>query len=103
MKIVWLRSALQDMVELAEYIAADNPDAAAEQFLKIEMGVNSLPDNPNKGRPSSFPGLRELVITGTPFVVPYRVHRGQIEILAVFHGALDWQRRLQQRKDSHKA
>lgn len=103
MKIVWLRPALEDMVELSDYIAADNPGSAGQQFLKIEAAVSTLKDHPEKGRSSSLPGLRELVITGTPFLVPYRIHDDQIEILAVFHGALDWKRRLGKRDDSGPA
>jgi toxin ParE1/3/4 len=29
----------------------------------------------------------------TSYIVPYRVHQDRIEILAVFHGARDWQNR----------
>jgi hypothetical protein len=31
--------------------------------------------------------LGELVIPGTPYVVPYRVRAGEIEVLRVFHAA----------------
>jgi toxin ParE1/3/4 len=33
---------------------------------------------------------RELVVTGTPFVVAYRVNGESIQILAVLHGARKW-------------
>ena len=98
MEIKWLRPALQDLLELAEFIASDNPAAASEQFLKIEKGVQKLKDNPKLGRPSALPGLRELVVSGTPFLVPYRIKDDQIEILAVFHCARDWRKRLQYRR-----
>jgi len=97
MQIKWLRSALQDLMELAEYIAQDNPTAAGEQFQRVERAVQSLRGQPEQGRPSTVPGLRELVVAKTPFVVPYRVKEDRVEILAVFHGALDWRRRLDNR------
>jgi len=35
-------------------------------------------------------GTRELVITGGPFIVAYRIRREQIQIRAVLHGARKW-------------
>lgn len=35
-------------------------------------------------------GTRELVITGTPYLVPYRVVGDVIVILRVLHGARQW-------------
>ena len=35
-------------------------------------------------------GTRELVIPGLPYLVIYRVHADQVEILRVFHTARDW-------------
>jgi toxin ParE1/3/4 len=49
-----------------------------------------LPDNPRMGRPGRVPGTRELVIGQTPYIVPYRLQRGVIQILRVFHGARRW-------------
>jgi toxin ParE1/3/4 len=38
-------------------------------------------------------GTRELVVTGTPYIVPYRVQDGEIQILRVYHGARRWPER----------
>ncbi len=35
-------------------------------------------------------GTRELVVTGTPFVVIYRAANGLVQILRVIHGARHW-------------
>jgi plasmid stabilization system protein ParE len=37
-----------------------------------------------------IPDTRELVVVDTPFIVPYRVRDGDVEILAVFHSARQW-------------
>jgi toxin ParE1/3/4 len=42
------------------------------------------------GRLGRVPGTRELVIPETPFILPYRIQRDSIEILAVIHGARKW-------------
>ena len=42
------------------------------------------------GRPGRVPGTRELVIPGTPYIVPYRVQGEAIQILRVYHSARRW-------------
>jgi toxin ParE1/3/4 len=41
------------------------------------------------GRPGRVQGTRERIITGTPYIVVYRV-RHEVEILRVLHGAMRW-------------
>ena len=91
MKILWSPEAIQDLGALRSYIAEDNPAAAQRMALRIVEAVEQrLPDNPHVGRPGRVPGTRELVIPRTPYIVPYRVHRGALEILRVYHGARHW-------------
>jgi len=35
-------------------------------------------------------GTRELVLTGTQYILPYRVQGLQNQVLAVFHGRREW-------------
>jgi toxin ParE1/3/4 len=46
------------------------------------------------GRQGRIDGTRELVIHGLPYIIPYRVRRGRVEILAVIHAARRWPTRL---------
>jgi plasmid stabilization system protein ParE len=39
----------------------------------IRQRVASLSAQPRLGRPGRIAGTRELVIVGTPYIVPYRV------------------------------
>jgi plasmid stabilization system protein ParE len=39
------------------------------------------------GAQGENPGTRELIIAGTPFLVPYQVQGDRLTILAVLHGA----------------
>ena len=98
MKIKWLRLAVQDLVDHAEFIARDNAVAAGKEFLRVEAAVELLADNPLMGRPSALPDVRELVVAKTPYIVPYRIKNDQIEVLAVFHGAQDRARQLKRRR-----
>jgi toxin ParE1/3/4 len=49
-----------------------------------------LPEHPEIGRPGRISGTRELVVRGTPFIVPYRTVGREIQVLRVYHGARKW-------------
>ena len=90
MKIRWLRTALRNLDEQAGYIAKDNPEAAVRVVARVRDAIQRLVRHPSLGRPGRVPGTRELVVSGTPYVIPYRVRGGQVEILRVLHGARRW-------------
>jgi len=43
------------------------------------------------GRAGRRSGTRELPVPGTPYLLVYRVKRESVQMLAVLHGARDWQ------------
>ena len=90
MRIRWLSLALRNLKQEANYIAQDDPQAAARVVALIRSTVAMLADQPGLGRAGRVPGTRELVIVGTPYLVPYRVHDQRIDILRVFHGRRRW-------------
>jgi toxin ParE1/3/4 len=90
MKIRWTRPALGDLEAIGDYVARDKPVAAAQLVEAIFAQVDLLARHPHVGRPGRIPGTRELVVTGSPYIVPYRVRNDEVEILAVFHGARRW-------------
>jgi toxin ParE1/3/4 len=89
-RIRWLRTALKNLDDEAAYIAKDNPRAAGEIVNRILDSVEALAEHTAIGRPGRVPGTRELVVTGTPYLVPYRVKGRTVEILRVFHGSRRW-------------
>ena len=68
--------------------------AAENVAATILAGVDSLALHPGLGRAGRVPGTRELVVPGTPYVVPYRVRNERLEIIAIFHGRQRWPERL---------
>lgn len=90
MRVRWLRVALKNLDAEAEFIAQDNPAAAERVVQDILRAVDLLKEHPAMGRPGRVPGTRELVVPGTPYIVPYRVRLGAIEIIRVFHAARKW-------------
>jgi toxin ParE1/3/4 len=90
-RIVWSPQAIDDLESLRAYIGRDSPSAANRVALKIVNTVETLlPGNPEIGRQGRVAGTRELVISGTPFIVPYRADLDAIQILRVYHGARKW-------------
>jgi len=85
MQVRWLRKAIQNLNTEAEYIAQENPTAAAEMFEYVKAKVEALSDFPASGRPGRVPGTRELVIDRYPYLVPYRVAGDELHVLRVFH------------------
>ena len=85
MRIRWLRAALRNLDEEASYIATDDPVAAAKVVERVLGAVASLAEHPVIGRPGRIPGTRELVVSGTRYLVPYRVEGAEVQILRVFH------------------
>lgn len=90
MRVRWTRLALADLAAARDYIAKQAPDAAQRVADRIEGAVRNLERHPRLGRPGRIEGTRELVVPGTPFIIPYRLLEDSVEILAVVHGARRW-------------
>lgn len=86
-KIKWLEAALKNLDDEISYIAADEPTAATLVLRRIREAVQLLATQPAIGRPGRVAGTRELVVSKTRYLIPYRVRDGVIEILRVFHAS----------------
>lgn len=51
MKIRWLDAAVEDLVDLRDYIGRDNQQAAQEVSRRLRDTINALPAHPAMGRP----------------------------------------------------
>jgi len=90
MRLEWLPAADNDVDNILEFIAADNPFAAVNQGDEILTQISSLIKTPEMGRKGRVAGTRELVIMRTPFIAVYRTKRSLIQILRIMHGAREW-------------
>jgi toxin ParE1/3/4 len=90
MKIIWSRRAIRHLVHIRDYIAQDKPGAASNVSIKILASVEQLELRPMIGRPGRMSGTRELVVSGTPYIIPYRIRGERLESIAVFHGRQRW-------------
>ncbi|HEY7442783.1 MAG TPA: type II toxin-antitoxin system RelE/ParE family toxin [Vicinamibacterales bacterium] len=94
MIIVWSARAIEHLANLRSYIARDNPRAASRMARELLEVVEGLAGLPNLGRPGRVAGTRELVMPGTPDVIPYRLRGDRLEVIAVFHARQKWPKRL---------
>lgn len=92
MRVRWLATAVADLRALRAYIAREDPKAARRTARRILEAIDLLADMPGMGRAGRIAGTREFVLSGTPYIVIYRVAGEWLEILRLLHGARRWPR-----------
>ncbi|MBI1866774.1 MAG: type II toxin-antitoxin system RelE/ParE family toxin [Methylocystis sp.] len=91
MEIVWLAWAQRDLLSISAYYESiGDANLAGRMLQRIVHSASLLRDQPYLGRPSdSTDGVQELQVPRLPYLLPYRIIEGRIEILRVFHEAQD--------------
>ncbi|HYA06236.1 MAG TPA: type II toxin-antitoxin system RelE/ParE family toxin [Xanthobacteraceae bacterium] len=91
MKVVFEPAARDELSDIFEWIAKDNPNAARRLMARIEDKITRLatPNLAYMGRPGMVEGTRELI--QYPYIIVYRVDEEQraIVIISIVHGARD--------------
>ena len=88
--IRWTKRAVRRLDQVGNYIAKDNPEAAARVVARLVSIVDGLADHPAMGRAGRVPGTRELPLADIPYIIPYRVTHDTIDILTIMHAAQKW-------------
>ena len=89
-KIRWTYEAELWLKEIYEYIALDNPQAAMEVVDGIYTTAQMLKDHPELGYRYQAPGLENVrILLHGHYRIAYLLLENRIDILGVFHGALD--------------
>ncbi|MGB7282432.1 MAG: type II toxin-antitoxin system RelE/ParE family toxin [Candidatus Acidiferrum sp.] len=86
-EIVWPPPARARLREIHAFVALDKPEAARQLPTRIVAVVETLRMHPHLGRVGADPGIRELVIGGTPYSILYRVRGQRVVIGTIWHGA----------------
>jgi len=71
MRVRWLRTALRNLDDEANYIATDDPAVASLAVERVLQAVAMLEEQPGIGRPGRVHGTRELIVPKTRYLVPY--------------------------------
>lgn len=87
--LVWTQTALRDLDDIGSFIALDSPRAAEAIVRRIVEAVSALAWHPKLGPTNDDNQTRRLIVTGTPYVVIYRIAE-RVEILTVFHASRAW-------------
>jgi toxin ParE1/3/4 len=87
--IRWLPSAVADVATIYGYIVDHDPDAARRMVAKIFAAPARLEAFPMSGseRADIAKGLRS--VAAGKYVILYRLHVTDVEIVRVLHGARD--------------
>jgi toxin ParE1/3/4 len=87
MNIKWSRFAKKDLEQLRQYIAESNPTAENQIAKKILESITLLTQHPALGKKGRLVDTRELIVSGTPYIIPYTIKNNTIEILRVYHSS----------------
>ncbi|MDE1162749.1 MAG: type II toxin-antitoxin system RelE/ParE family toxin [Acidobacteriaceae bacterium] len=85
--IRWTRTAIRHLEQIHDKIAVDQPLAAAKQCRLVYEAVQNLEAFPLLGEITTAPHDRRVSVSGTPYLVYYRVTPAAIYIRAVWHSA----------------
>jgi addiction module RelE/StbE family toxin len=91
-RVGWSRRALNDLEDIAEYIAADSPTYARNVIKKIVSQTRMLAQFPRSGRmvpEYDDENVRELIVYS--YRIIYRLQENEVVIAAVVHGGRNLQ------------
>jgi len=89
-RIAWTAEAQSWLRDIYDYIAADNPQAAADTVDGIYARAQALTEFPELGARYWASARHVRVLLYGHYRITYLVRDdGDVEILGVFHGALD--------------
>lgn len=91
MKIRWTKIALADLIKIFEYISNEDMHETARKIVGIiNSNVDQLSKFPESGKKGRVENTRELVVSGTPFIIVYRIKNEALEILTILHHSKKW-------------
>jgi plasmid stabilization system protein ParE len=88
-EITWTSEAQRWLEDIFEYIANDNPLAAAQTVRGIYDRAQVLGDHPELGHRYRASVRHVRILLYGHYRIAYLVKEGGVDILGVFHGALD--------------
>jgi len=88
-KVRYTRQAREDLLNIWEWIAPENPATADRVYDEIETRCSSLRDYPRLGRPRPEIGMdaRSLVIER--WIALYRIVTDGVQVVRIVDGARD--------------
>ena len=100
LQVVWLKAALDEVEEIAEYIARDSPRYATVVVSKLIAAATPLAELPMLG--PMVPEWRDEMVRQRivySYRLIYRLRGDRVEIIAVWHGARQLLSSIRRRED----
>ena len=82
--------AADQLRNIFDFVSADNPAAAIRTVRRIRQAILSTARVPYTRRIGRVEGTCEITVSGTSYLVAYRIVERSIHVLANFHGAQRW-------------
>ncbi|GBU15454.1 hypothetical protein AwPolaro_08320 [Polaromonas sp.] len=89
MRLIWTPEAEQDRMAVWDYIAADNPTAAARMDALFSAAAARLIEHPKLGKLGKITDTREL-IPHESYRLVYEIVQETVWVLALVHTARQW-------------
>lgn len=89
MRVIWTPEAQLDRADVWDYIAADNPQAAARMDELFSKAAGRLATHPKLGRTGQISDAREL-IPHESYRLVYEIGAERVWVLALVHTARQW-------------
>ncbi len=89
MRVVWTPEALQDRVDVWDYISPDDPRAAIRMDELFSDAAATLADHPKLGKLGKIQGTREL-IPHENYRLVYEISGETVWVLALIHTSRQW-------------
>ncbi len=61
------------------------PVMSLRLMIEVRASVQRLAQFPAMGREGRIPGTREWPLPDLPYLIPYRIRNGRLQVLRVFH------------------
>ena len=89
MRVFWTAEAIQDRLDIWEYIAQDNQVAASKMDDLFSIAATWLSEYSKLGKSGKIQGTREL-IPHENYRLVYEINNETVWILALVHTSLQW-------------
>ena len=89
MKVTWSRSSIGDLNNIKKFIGQEHPQNAENVAVRIIQATERLMQFPDSGRQGAMTDVRELVVTGLPYLLTYTVVDEDVYILRIWHDRED--------------
>ena len=87
MLVRWTQPAANDLLHICDYTAER---FGAAQARRVADAIYETAASLHRGRKGRKPDTREMLISGFPFVIIYRVGQEAVEIARILHTSQQW-------------